>query len=116
MPNPFLTVAWSNFIGLLTLFGMKKFIDPDLYRWAGTKVIFLVLIAAILNSISQFCMNYSVMYGDISVVTPIITSSPIFSLLLTAIFLRRSERIRITMVFGVFVTVFGMILIGFSQT
>ena len=116
MPNPFLTVAWANFIGLLTLFGMKRFIDPDLYRWAGSKVIFLVLIAAVLNSISQFCMNYSVMYGDVRVVTPIITSSPIFSLLLTAIFLRRSERIRMTMVFGVFVTVFGMILIGFSQT
>ena len=115
MPNPFLTVAWSNFIGLLTLFGMRRFIDPQMYRWASTKVIFLVLIAAILNSISQFCMNFSVMYGDLSVVTPIITSSPIFSLLLTAIFLRKSERIRLTMVLGVFVTVFGMILIGVSQ-
>ena len=115
MPNPALTVAWSNLIGLTTLFGMRPFLSKDLYRWAGFGTVLLVIIAAVLNSISQLCMNLSVMYGELSVVTPIITSSPIFSLFFTAIFLRSFERIHFAMVLGVFITVFGMAFITFSQ-
>ena len=60
-------------------------------------------------------LNLAVQKGDISVVAPIITSAPIFSLLLTAVFLRDIERIRPAMAVGVLATVARMLLIAFGR-
>jgi S-adenosylmethionine uptake transporter len=110
-PNPMLTVAWANLIGAPVLYSLKLIVPPHLFRWGGRSAVVAIALLGILNAANQVFMNMAVKTGDVSVITPIITSSPIFSLLFTAILLRGIERVRPAMVFGVAFTVGGMILI-----
>ena len=110
-PDPMLTVAWANCIGAIVLFSLRPLVPAELFRWGGRSTIIAMVLLGVLNSANQVFMNIAIKLGDVSVVTPIITSSPIFSIFFTAIFLRGFERIRPAMIFGVFFTVGGMVLI-----
>lgn len=110
-PNPMLTVAWANLIGLPVLLSVGKFAPPALFKWGGRSAVVVMASLAVLNSANQVFMNLAVMNGDISVVTPIIAASPIFSLFFTMVLLRDMERIRPAMVIGLLITVAGVVLI-----
>ncbi len=110
-PDPMLTVAWANCIGAIVLFSLRPLVPAELFRWGGRSTVIIIALLGVLNSANQVFMNMAVKTGDISIVTPIIASSPIFSIIFTSIFLRGFERVRPAMVFGVFFTVGGMILI-----
>jgi drug/metabolite transporter (DMT)-like permease len=114
-PNPMLTVAWANLIGVPILYSLRLVVPSHLFKWGGRSTVLLIALLGVLNSANQVFMNMAVTYGDVSVITPIITSSPIFSLLFTAILLRGIERVRPAMVFGVSFTVGGMVLIAFGR-
>jgi uncharacterized membrane protein len=86
-------------------------VPARLFKWGGRSTIIAIALLGVLNSANQVFMNMAVKTGDISVVTPIIASSPIFSIIFTAIFLRGFERIRPAMIMGVFFTAGGMIFI-----
>ena len=121
-----MTIAWGNLIGIPVLMSLRPFVPASLFEWGGRSVIIVVLLMGVLNAANQVFMNLAVLHGDVSVVSPIITSSPVFSLLLTALFLRKVEKIKfytidnqfygsISMIIGVFLTVFGMIAISFGR-
>ncbi len=114
-PNPMLTVAWANLIGLPVLLSFRKFTSPQLFDFGGRSAVIVIGLLAVLNSANQVFMNLAVMHGDISVVTPIITSSPVFSILFTIILIRDLERVRFSMVMGVLTTVVGMIFIAMGR-
>lgn len=110
-PDPMLTVAWANFVGAVVLWSLRPIVPARLFKWGGRSTVIAIALLGVLNSANQVFMNMAVKTGDISVVTPIIASSPIFSIIFTAIFLRGFERIRPAMVIGVFFTAGGMIFI-----
>jgi drug/metabolite transporter (DMT)-like permease len=114
-PNPMLTVAWANLIGIPILLTVRKYSPPVLFEWGGRSTVIVIALLGILNSANQVFINMAVFYGDVSVVTPIITSSPIFSLLFTILLLRDLERIRASLVIGVLITVVGMIFIAIGR-
>lgn len=114
-PNPMLTIAWANLIGVPILYGLRSVVPPRLFRWGGRSAVIVIASLGVLNAANQVFMNMAIKTGDVSVVTPIITSSPIFSILFTAILLRDLERIRPAMVVGVLFTVGGMALIAFGR-
>lgn len=110
-PDPILTVAWANLVGAIVLSSLRPLVPAELFRWGGRSTIIAIVLLGVLNSANQVFMNIAIKLGDVSIVTPIIASSPIFSIIFTSIFLRGFERVRPAMVFGVFFTVGGMILI-----
>lgn len=110
-PDPILTVAWANLVGAVVLSSLRPLVPAELFRWGGRSTVIAIALLGVLNSVNQVFMNIAIKLGDVSVVTPIIASSPIFSIIFTSIFLRGFERVRPAMVFGVFFTVGGMILI-----
>ncbi|MBT3351952.1 MAG: DMT family transporter [Nitrospinaceae bacterium] len=110
-PDPILTVAWANFVGAIVLSSLRPLVPAELFRWGGRSTIIAIILLGVLNSANQVFMNIAIKMGDVSVVTPIIASSPIFSIFFTALFLRGFERVRPAMVFGVFFTVGGMVFI-----
>jgi drug/metabolite transporter (DMT)-like permease len=114
-PNPMLTVAWANLIGISVLLSFRKFTPPKLFDFGGRSAVIVIGLLAVLNSANQVFMNLAVMHGDVSVVTPIITSSPVFSILFTIILIRDLERVRFSMVMGVLTTVAGMIFIAMGR-
>lgn len=114
-PNTMLTVAWANLVAVPILYSLRPFVPPRLFKWGGRSTVIVIVLLAVLNSANQVFMNLAVQKGDISVVAPIITSAPIFSLLLTAVFLRDIERVRPAMAGGVLATVAGMFLIAFGR-
>ncbi len=114
-PNTMLTVAWANFVAIPILYSLRSFAPPRLFKWGGRSTVAVIVLLAVLNSANQVFMNLAVLKGDISVVAPIITSAPIFSLFLTAVFLRDIERVRPAMAVGVLATVAGMVFIAFGR-
>ena len=110
-----LTVAWANLIGIPVLLSFRKIAPPQLFNFGGRSAVIVIGLLAVLNSANQVFMNLAVMHGDVSVVTPIITSSPIFSILFTILLIRDLERIRFSMVIGVLTTVAGMIFIAMGR-
>lgn len=114
-PNPMLTVAWANLIGVPVLLSFRKVAPPQLFDLGGRSAVIVIGLLAVLNSANQVFMNLAVLHGDVSVVTPIITSSPVFSILFTIILIRDLERIRTSMAIGVLITVAGMLFIAIGR-
>ena len=55
------------------------------------------------------------MRGKISIAVPIGSSAPVFVLILSAIFLRKTENLNLRVVIGILITVIGVIGIGISR-
>ena len=55
------------------------------------------------------------MIGKISIAVPIGSSAPVFVLILSAIFLRKTENLNLRVVIGILITVIGVIGIGISR-
>lgn len=115
MPNVALTVAWANFVSFPIILSLRPLVPSAYFVISDRAAIRVMLIAGAFNAASQILMNYAVFLGDISVVTPIYTSAPIFSLIFAALFGRGIERTRWTLVVGVLLTFAGMIAIGLGR-
>ncbi|MFQ6112221.1 MAG: DMT family transporter [Nitrospinota bacterium] len=71
--------------------------------------------AGIFNSLAYFCVFEALRLGDVSVVAPLIATSPLFSLILAHLFLRSLERLSWQVAGGTFLTVLGtMTLLAFQ--
>lgn len=114
-PNPMLTVALANMVGVPVLYTLRRFVQPQLFDWGTRATVVAIVLLGVLNAANQVFMNLAVMYGDVSIVSPIITSSPVLALLLTVVFLRDIERVRRTMAIGVLLAVAGMLAIALGR-
>lgn len=72
------------------------------------------LAAGICNTIGMLLSFYALAAGNIVIVEPLINTSPVLSVLLTAIFLRDMEAVNLHVVTGVSCTVVGTVLIVLS--
>ncbi len=112
MPDVYLTVAWSNLVGLPILWGSRPFVSARLWAWGDRRALAGVAVVGVLNAFAQVFTNAAVEKSSISVVTPIITTTPLFTLFFTLLLLRGHERIRPLATAGVLVTVAGVLSIA----
>ena len=115
MPNVGLTVAWSNLVSFPVLFSLRPLMPAALFQWRVGWAFWALLGVGFLNSFNQILYNLAVLHGEVSVVGPIISSSPVFSLLFTALLLRDTARVRLATAAGVLVTAGGMAAIALGR-
>ncbi|MBI3127919.1 MAG: DMT family transporter [Candidatus Tectomicrobia bacterium] len=115
MPNVGLTVAWSNLVSFPVLLAVRPLMPPVLFHWKMGWAFWAMLGVGFLNSFNQILYNLAVLHGEVSVVGPIISASPVFSLLFTALLLRDTDRIRPATAAGVLVTAGGMAAIALGR-
>lgn len=116
MPAAALLTAWSALIALPAGIMMRPFVPKKDSAWgAGGKSVMTAVVAGILlSSIHQIFMNNS-LKGQLSLAIPILSASPVFVMILSAIFLRDLERLNLRVVIGILVTVIGMVAIGVGR-
>lgn len=115
MPNVGLTVAWANLVSFPVLFSLRPLLPAALFEWRMGWALWAIVGVGFLNSFNQILYNLAVLHGEVSVVGPIISSSPVFTLLFTALLLRDTGRIRPATAAGVLVTVGGMAAIALGR-
>jgi uncharacterized membrane protein len=112
VPHPFLAAAvtaTSSFVvSVLTMWYVEKTQET----WKMNRRCFWWFLAAgVTVSLSMACIYYALDRGKVSVVIPVSSTGPLFSLILTAIFLRDVERVTLRIVTSAAMIVSGVLLI-----
>ena len=114
VPHPFLAAAvtaTSSFVvSLVTLWYVEKTqetwkMNRDCFWW--------FLAAGIVISLGMTCIYYALDLGKVSVVIPISSTGPFFSLILASIFLRDVERVTSRIVISAAMIVGGVMILTF---
>jgi uncharacterized membrane protein len=112
VPHPFLaaavTASSSFVISLLTLW----YVEKSRETWRMNRHCFWWFLAAgITISLGMVCIYYALDLGKVSVVIPISSTGPFFSLLLAAVFLRDVEKVTLRIVASAVMIVGGVVLL-----
>ena len=112
VPHPFLaaavTASSSFVVSMLTMWYVEKTQET----WKMNRRCFWWFLAAgVTVSLSMACIYYALDRGKVSVVIPVSSTGPLFSLILTAIFLRDVERVTLRIVTSAAMIVSGVLLI-----
>ena len=113
VPHPFLaaavTATSSLFVSVITLWYVEKTQET----WKMNRNCFgWFLAAGITISLGMTCIYYALDLGKVSVVIPVSSTGPLFSLLLTWLFLRDVERVTPRIVMSAALMVGGVVLIS----
>jgi uncharacterized membrane protein len=113
VPHPFLAAAvtaTSSFVvSLLTLW----YVERSQETWKMNRQCFWWFLAAgIVISLGMTCIYYALDLGKVSVVIPISSTGPFFSLILAAIFLRDVERVTSRIVISAAMIVGGVMILS----
>jgi uncharacterized membrane protein len=113
VPHPFLaaavTATSSLLVSVITLWYVEKTqetwkMNRDCCGW--------FLAAGITISLGMTCIYYALDLGKVSVVIPVSSTGPLFSLLLTWLFLRDVERVTLRIMMSAALMVGGVVLIS----
>jgi len=112
VPHPFLAAAvtaTSSFVvSVLTMW----YVERTQETWKMNRQCFWWFLAAgVTVSLSMVCIYYALDRGKVSVVIPVSSTGPFFSLILTALFLRDVERVTSRIVLSAAMIVSGVLLI-----
>ena len=112
VPHPFLAAAvtaTSSFVvSLVTLW----YVEKSRETWKMNRQCFWWFLAAgIIISLGMTCIYYALDLGKVSVVIPISSTGPFFSLILAALFLRDVERVTLRIVTSAGMIVGGVVLL-----
>jgi drug/metabolite transporter (DMT)-like permease len=113
VPHPFLaaavTASSSLVVSVLTLWYVEK--TEETWKM-NRQCVWWFLAAGITISFGMICIYYALDLGTVSVVIPISSTGPLFSLILTALFLRGVERVTLRIVASAAMIVGGVILLS----
>jgi len=112
VPHPFLAAAvtaTSSFVvSILTLW----YVERSQETWKMNRQCFWWFLAAgITISLAMVCIYYALDLGKVSVVIPIASTGPFFSLILAALFLRDVERVTSRLVLSAAMIVGGVVVL-----
>src|SRR5574341_884421 len=112
VPHPFLaaavTASSSFVVSVLTMWYVEKTQET----WKMNRQCFgWFLAAGVTVSLSMVCIYYALDRGKVSVVIPVSSTGPFFSLILTALFLRDVERVTLRIILSAAMIVSGVVLI-----
>lgn len=111
LPNPFvaaITVTVTS-LTLLSIFLLVTKQTP-LLRMERSSVFFFCT-AAFLATGAQICNFVALGRGDVSVIIPLLNTTPLFTVFFTAVFLRKVETVDPRVILGAFLMVAGVVFI-----
>ena len=113
VPHPVLaaavTASSSLAVSLVTLW----YVEKSKETWKMNRQCFWWFLAAgVTISLGMVCIYYALDLGKVSVVIPISSTGPFFSLILTAIFLRDVEQVTLRIVISAAMIVGGVVLLA----
>jgi uncharacterized membrane protein len=82
----------------------------EVFKLTGRSAAWLVS-AAVFNTAAMLSVFYALSFGKVVIVEPLVSSNPVLTLFLTAIFLRDLEAISLRVIIGALLTVAGTILV-----
>ena len=88
MTAPALLTAWSAVVAIPTSEALRHFLPKRYFEWGSKRYIPLLVFGTTLNGLMQILINLS-LKGKLSLAVPILSSTPIFALCLSALFLAR---------------------------
>ena len=113
VPHPFLAAAVTASSSLVVSVLTMRYVEKTQESWRMNRQCFWWYLAAgIVISFAMTCIYYALDLGKVSVVIPIASTGPLFSLILTAIFLRDVERVTVRIVLSAAMIVGGVALLS----
>jgi uncharacterized membrane protein len=113
VPHPFLAAAVTASSSLVVSILTMWYVEKTQETWKMNRQCFgWFLAAGITVSLAMICIYYALDLGKVSVVIPISSTGPLFSLILTAIFLRDIERVTSRIVASAAMIVGGVLMIS----
>ena len=111
LPNPFVataTVTSTSLVWLLIFVCTTK--RTHLLRMKRESLVFFVC-ASLIACSAQLSNFVAIARGDLSVIIPLLNTTPLFNVVFSALFLRNVETVTPRIVFGAIVMVAGVVLI-----
>ncbi len=113
LPSPLLGVTVTYISGLSFLLLISRFMPPAHQpRLGWGKAWYFYGPCGALNTLAFLSHFFAIRYGELTIVTPLSAMSPVFALLLSAIFLRDIERVTGWILAGTAIAVAGGVLIA----
>jgi uncharacterized membrane protein len=113
VPHPFVAAAVTASSSLVVSVAIMWYVEKTQETWKMNRDCFWWFLAAgITVSLAMTCIYFALDLGKVSVVIPISSTGPFFSLILTAIFLRDVERVTLRIVLSAALIVGGVLLIS----
>ena len=112
--NSPLLAAWVGATEALLILPLIAllFPKPDRYRIGARRAWLWVILAGLATAGAIYCRVLSIALGDVSIVFTLIQTSPLFVVIISAVFLREMERVTRQVVFGAVLTVAGGIVVS----
>ena len=112
MPSALLGVWIGSTEGLL-LFPLIALLFPHRQRYQfSLAALRWAILAGVFASAAMYGLVLSIGMGQVSVVFTLAQTSPVFVIVLSALFLRRVERVTLRVILGAVLTVGGGVLVG----
>lgn len=113
VPHPFLAAAVTATSSLLVSIMVMRYVEKSEESWQMNRQCFWWFLAAgITVSFAMTSIYHALDLGKVSVVIPLSSTAPLFSLILTALFLRDVEKVTLRIVISALMIVSGVALIG----
>jgi len=113
VPHPFVAAAVTATSSLVVSVLTMWYVEKTQETWKmNRKCFWWFLGAGITVSLAMACIYFALDLGKVSVVIPLSSTGPLFSLILTAIFLRDVERVTFRIVASAALIVGGVLLIS----
>jgi drug/metabolite transporter, DME family len=112
VPHPFLAAAVTASSSFVVSIATLWYVEKSQETWKMNRQCFWWFLAAgVTISLGMVCIYYALDLGKVSIVIPISSTGPFFSLILTALFLRDVERVTPRIVLSAAVIVGGVLLL-----
>ena len=111
IPNPFVAAASVTTVSLILLLSFALATKRTAqFRIQPSSLVFF-LCAAVLATLAQVANFVALGRGQLSVIIPLLNTTPLFAVLFSAIFLRNVETVSVRIMFGAATMVAGVLLI-----
>jgi drug/metabolite transporter, DME family len=113
VPHPFLAAAVTATSSLIISVLVMWYVEKTQETWKmNRQCVWWFLAAGITVSFAMTSIYHALDLGKVSVVIPLSSTAPLFSLILTALFLRDVERVTLRIVVSTLLIISGVVLIS----
>src|SRR6266705_4018999 len=110
-PDPFIAALVGYCVSSVTVFAANRACVPRTNTAIDRRGIFWFIAVGICNGLGVLAMYAALNRGQVSVVSPLVATYPLFTLLLSALFLRE-EKFGVRVLLGVALTVAGVVVLA----
>ncbi len=114
MAAPALLTAWSAVVAIPASEALRRFLPRRYFEWGSRRYLPLLIFGTTINGLMQVLINLA-LQGRLSLAVPILSSTPVFALCLSVLFLRSAERLNARVVVGICIAVLGLVAVGVGR-